>query len=553
MKVNCWEFMKCGREPTGSRAGEIGVCPVAVESKCQGVNDGLNGGRVCWIVGGTLCGGEIQGSFAHKVQSCLQCEFFELVRREQGSEFEGGATVLPSLCDTTQIVRAYEQLSAAYEELIETRMQLVAQERLALIGETIAGLAHCLSGTLNALRAGQYVIDRAFELQDMEKLTKGWDVMKSGVRQVEQLAYDMLYYIKDRIPERTYCNCNEIIGELILLLSSTAAGDGVQLRAELDEEVGKRFMDRTAVYRALLNLTTNAVAACLESETGNLVVLRSRAAPDGVELSVTDNGIGMSDSVRNQLFTRFFSTKNSKGTGLGLLVTKKIAEEHGGSISVASEPGKGSTFSIHIPGAAEVEQAKVVETSTPADASPEPRPPRWVSGKAWTSPPDRLAENRADPRRVLIVDDGDDDVLYLSQILEDHGIQYRIASNGVEALAAMRDDRPDLVLLDVMMPRKSGLVVLNEMKADPTIQALPVIVITGACSVTGVDLTTGDEQPKTEDGDGFLRAFGGTLHDRLAELTHANLFAKPVDPLALVQKIEELLPVEGVAVRGSGI
>lgn len=84
MKKNCWEFKNCGRQNGGSKVREFGICPVATDSSHQGKNGGLNSGRYCWKVAGTLCGGKVQGSFAAKVANCLACDFFQLVRQEEG-------------------------------------------------------------------------------------------------------------------------------------------------------------------------------------------------------------------------------------------------------------------------------------------------------------------------------------------------------------------------------------------------------------------------------------------------------------------------------------
>jgi signal transduction histidine kinase len=113
--------------------------------------------------------------------------------------------------------------------------------------------------------------------------------------------------------------------------------------------IGDQILDRTAIYRAILDLVSNAIDACAESESGNLVSLRSRLAKGGVGVTVADNGIGMSDEVRSNLFVRFFSTKGGAGTGLGLPVVKKIVEEHGGTLEVESEPVHGSAFHLRLP------------------------------------------------------------------------------------------------------------------------------------------------------------------------------------------------------------
>ncbi len=86
-KLNCWEFKKCGREPGGVKVAELGICPASVAREYHGTNGGKNGGRICWFVTGTFCGGKVQGTFAQKRLSCLSCEFLQKVKAEEAQEF----------------------------------------------------------------------------------------------------------------------------------------------------------------------------------------------------------------------------------------------------------------------------------------------------------------------------------------------------------------------------------------------------------------------------------------------------------------------------------
>jgi hypothetical protein len=97
MKLNCWDFKKCGREPGGAKSKDLGVCPAALEKRLQATNSGSNGGRACWAITGTLCGGKVQGTFATKVGNCLQCEFYQLVAKEEGSAHQGVKQILAKL------------------------------------------------------------------------------------------------------------------------------------------------------------------------------------------------------------------------------------------------------------------------------------------------------------------------------------------------------------------------------------------------------------------------------------------------------------------------
>ena len=98
-------------------------------------------------------------------------------------------------------------------------------------------------------------------------------------------------------------------------------------------------------------------------------------------------------------------------------------------------------------------------------------------------------------KEVLIVEDSEETVVFLEEIMEANGYRYRVANNGKEAMEAMKQNRPGLVLLDIMMPRKTGLGVLKDMKRDPALKEVPVIIVTGASEVTGVDMRSGRVTP----------------------------------------------------------
>jgi CheY-like chemotaxis protein len=148
----------------------------------------------------------------------------------------------------------------------------------------------------------------------------------------------------------------------------------------------------------------------------------------------------------------------------------------------------------------------------------------------------------SDKKQILIVEDQEEARLFLAQILEDHGYGYQVARNGDEAISELRRARPDLVLLDIMMPRKSGIHVFHAMKNDPRLSEIPVIVVTGLSQVTGVDLQTGEEAPKKDDGDVCAREIGSVLREKLQGLIPDGLIEKPVTPSTLVAKIQDLLP-----------
>jgi len=96
-KKNCWEVKNCGRQPGGLKVAELGVCAGAIEKRTDGINGGKMGGRACWAITGTLCGGKIQGTYAEKLGNCMKCEFYQSVRNEEGNAFATANFIMDKL------------------------------------------------------------------------------------------------------------------------------------------------------------------------------------------------------------------------------------------------------------------------------------------------------------------------------------------------------------------------------------------------------------------------------------------------------------------------
>jgi signal transduction histidine kinase len=185
------------------------------------------------------------------------------------------------------------------------------------------------------------------------KLTReGWETVQEGVDRISKISLNMLSYCRDRKPVPVAVSPYQLARDTVELVEKSARQQGVALTCRGAEDEIVR-LDPDAVGRALLNLLTNAVEACKEKNYGPgespRVDLRVERTEGGIRFTVSDNGVGMDREVREQLFKRFFSTKNYQGTGLGLSTTAKIVAEHGGTIAVDSEAGKGSTFTVFIP------------------------------------------------------------------------------------------------------------------------------------------------------------------------------------------------------------
>jgi len=164
---------------------------------------------------------------------------------------------------------------------------------------------------------------------------------------------DLLSYSKERAPEYEVCRPNEIINDVGELLKDKAEENNIEIITDFDDAIGEVIMDGSIIHEALLNLASNAVDACLFDEDVSKnwqVKMKTEMEPDNViKFEVSDNGAGMDQEVLQKLFTSFFSTKGHRGTGLGLMVTRKLIEEHHGRIEVTSQLGQGTTFTVRLP------------------------------------------------------------------------------------------------------------------------------------------------------------------------------------------------------------
>ncbi len=231
--------------------------------------------------------------------------------------------------------------------------ELVNSERLAAVGQTVAGMAHCIKNILHGFKGGSYLMDVGLERDNSEKMRNGWEMIQRNITRTSDLVMDLLSYSKEREPEYEPCQPNAIAEDVCELLEGVAHDHDVTMVKQFSDRIAPVVMDPRTVHRCLMNLVTNAIDACIfdpdVDKDHRVTVVTAWEDTGMVRFDVKDNGCGMSEEVRTKLFSSFFSTKGVKGTGLGLLVTAKLVEEHKGTIDVASTEGEGTTFSIRFP------------------------------------------------------------------------------------------------------------------------------------------------------------------------------------------------------------
>ncbi|MBT3295032.1 MAG: FHA domain-containing protein [Verrucomicrobia bacterium] len=231
----------------------------------------------------------------------------------------------------------------------ELHRHVVQNERMAAMGETATGLSHCIKNILQGVKTGSYVVDQGLEMQDLGMIDTGWQVIKRKNDFMEKLVWDLLTLSKPREAEFAPTDLNALCEEMCDVGAHDESGNDVSVIFKADPDLPAVMLDAKGFRRCLLNLVTNAMDACSKAGGEVRVETDGGTGDDPICVTIHDNGCGMSDATQAKLFTMFFSTKGAKGTGLGLPVTKKIIEEHGGQLDVSSIEGRGTTFTISLP------------------------------------------------------------------------------------------------------------------------------------------------------------------------------------------------------------
>ena len=233
----------------------------------------------------------------------------------------------------------------------ELESEKLVAERMAAVGQTVAGLAHGIKNVLMGLEGGMYAFQSGMTRGDDERMLQGWRMLEENINRITSFVKEFLEFAKGREPSVQLVDPNVIARKVHELYQDKAALAGIKLRRELQDGIPYALMDEENIHACLVNLVSNALDACeISDRPDKEVILRTYDREGVLVLEVADNGVGIDYEIQKKVFTTFFSTKGSdKGTGLGLLTTSKIVQEHGGKVSFESKQGQGSVFRLEFP------------------------------------------------------------------------------------------------------------------------------------------------------------------------------------------------------------
>ena len=294
--------------------------------------------------------------YKHRDEPCPNCPVAKTF--EDGRSHQSEMVVTPKsgeqhnvLIWTAPIRNAAGEISRVMEMSTDITEIRELQDHLSSLGLKISSISHGIKSLLAGLDGGIYLVESGLSKDDPDRVKDGWETVKNIISRIRKLVLNILFFAKERELKQEPTDVLNFAYDVAAGVESKIKAAGIGLTYDFDTAIGEVQMDAGVVRLALINILENALDACVEdtAKKSHKIVFSLKPNKTNIVFEIRDNGIGMDRETRESLFTLFFSSKGSKGTGLGLFIANKIIAQHGGKIKVDSKPNRGSRFRISIP------------------------------------------------------------------------------------------------------------------------------------------------------------------------------------------------------------
>ena len=354
------------------------------------------------------------------------------------------------------LVRDVSERKRLEDQARDLYHQLLQAEKLAALGQTISGVAHELNNPLATILTWAERLSQRPAAQIDDQTRRGLETILSESERAAKIVRNLLTFARKRHTTRAMVDVNQIVRETLALRSYEQTLANITIIEALAAGLPLAFADPHQFQPVLLNLIINAEQAMLGANGRGTLILRSWHDLDGdaVILEVNDDGPGVPEDVQPRIFDPFFTTKEvGKGTGLGLTVAYAIIQEHGGRITVKSQPGEGASFFVSLP---------------VSDGPVKPALPK-----------EQIAGNIGGGAVVLVVEDEAALGAAVAEALADAGFAVDRAGDGEEALARVKVRLYDLIICDLKMPRVDGMEFYRALEREHPDRARRILFVTG--------------------------------------------------------------------------
>ncbi len=380
-----------------------------------------------------------------------------LVRKALSEELSRSNEELQVMNEELQTMN--EELQVQQKELSEANFKLAEASKAK--SDFLANMSHELRTPLNSIIGFSEILqDELYGELNEKQHEYVRDVYGSG-KHLLNLINDILDLSKVESGKMELELCGfplaDILNASMAMLKEKAMKHDIKLGIEIEPDADMTIeADERKLKQIMFNLLSNAVK--FTPDGGSVIVQVRKVPPDFIEISVTDTGIGIAPENIQKLFKEFSQiespyTKQYEGTGLGLALTERLVELHGGKIWVESEFGKGSKFTFTIP----------VKPILKSEQSPTPERQKGLAVQG---------------NRVLIVDDDPKAIAAMDNLLRSEGYTVLKAANGKEGIEMSKKELPDLIVLDLMMPEISGFDVVDALRSEDKTASIPIVILT---------------------------------------------------------------------------